>query len=213
MVLLKSMDEEEFLLINAHKLKPYIVREEEHGEKPTIQEDTMGHDYPINLTTHLVEDHFIGVVLVNYFMPPSAHQPNRLLFNQKFVRLYPSAERFLLQGELGEVTTKMTYCNNQGPSLQATSHFPNLDWEERLDGVNDVKILIKPTYLPFFPPRFYQLVVEKDNTSWGHHVNPTPRCCGLVAYPHKKKWELNQARGDFRVWNELLWGNVGAWCN
>ncbi len=117
MVLLRSMDEEEFLLINAHKLKPCIVRKEQQGEKPTIQEDTTRGDYLINLTVHPVEDHLIGVILLSYFRPPNEPQPDRLLFDQKFVSLYPSDERLLLQGEPGEVVTKVTYYSNEGLSL------------------------------------------------------------------------------------------------
>jgi hypothetical protein len=111
------MDEEEFLLINAHKLKPYIVRKEQQGEKPTIQEDITRGDYLINLTVHPVEDHLIGVILLSYFRPPNEPQPDRLLFDQKFVSLYPSDERLLLQGEPGEVVTKVTYYSNEGLSL------------------------------------------------------------------------------------------------
>jgi hypothetical protein len=50
MVLLRSLDEEEFLLVNAHKLKPYLVQEEQHSEEPTTQEDTRAGDCQVNQT-------------------------------------------------------------------------------------------------------------------------------------------------------------------
>jgi hypothetical protein len=50
MVLLRSLDEEELLLVNAHKLKPYLVQEERHNEEPTTQKDTRGGDCQVNQT-------------------------------------------------------------------------------------------------------------------------------------------------------------------
>ncbi len=88
---------------------------------------------------------------MSYFKPPS-----RLLLDQEPVSPYLSDEGLLLEGELEEVAIEVTYCSNQGPNPQATSHFPNLDQEEGSNGVNNVKLLTKPIYLPFSPPRFYQ---------------------------------------------------------
>jgi hypothetical protein len=48
--LLKSLDEEELLLVNAHKLKPYLVKEKRHSEEPTTQEDIRGGNCQVNRT-------------------------------------------------------------------------------------------------------------------------------------------------------------------
>jgi hypothetical protein len=37
-VLLRSLDEEEFLLVNAHKLEPYFVRKSDMGKSQQFQE-------------------------------------------------------------------------------------------------------------------------------------------------------------------------------
>jgi hypothetical protein len=88
MVLLGNMDEE-FLLLNAHKLKPYLVSKEQHGEVLTTQEDNKGSNYQVNWIAHFNKDHFskvviyfIGAIMVSYISPPSAPQPNRPLPNQ-----------------------------------------------------------------------------------------------------------------------------------
>ncbi len=47
-VFLKSMDEEEFLLVNAHKFKPYLVQEDRQSEEPITQEDIRGGDCQVN---------------------------------------------------------------------------------------------------------------------------------------------------------------------
>jgi hypothetical protein len=42
------MDEEEFLLVNAHKFKPYLVQEDRQSEEPITQEDIRGGDCQVN---------------------------------------------------------------------------------------------------------------------------------------------------------------------
>jgi hypothetical protein len=85
MVLLGNMDEEELLLINAHKFKHYFVWEEQHGKEPTIQEDIRGSDYQINSIAHpnrrpfsQVATYFVGAILLSYFKPLSEIRFNRL---------------------------------------------------------------------------------------------------------------------------------------
>jgi len=103
-VLLKSLDEEEFFLVNAQKLKPYLIREEYNGEELTTQEGTRRSDCQVNLIAHpnrgpssRVVTYFIGAILVSYFRPPSVSWLNKLLPNQELVSPYPSDEGLLLE--------------------------------------------------------------------------------------------------------------------
>jgi hypothetical protein len=103
-VLLKSLDEEEFFLVNAQKLKPYLIREEYDGEELTTQEGTRRGDCQVNLIAHpnrgpssRVVTYFIGAILVSYFRPPSVSWLNKLLPNQELVSPYPSDEGLLLE--------------------------------------------------------------------------------------------------------------------
>lgn len=103
-VLLKSLDEEEFFLVNTQKLKPYLIREEYNGEELTTQEGTRRSDCQVNLIAHpnrgpssRVVTYFIGAILVSYFRPPSVSWLNKLLPNQELVSPYPSDEGLLLE--------------------------------------------------------------------------------------------------------------------
>jgi hypothetical protein len=88
-ILLKNLDEEEFFLVNAQKLKPYLIREEYDGEELTTQEGTRRGDCQVNLIasdpnrgpSSRVATYFIGAILVSYFRPPSVSWLNKLLPN------------------------------------------------------------------------------------------------------------------------------------